>query len=86
MRFEQDVIETVTDTQVDAVRVTITLNQLQKINTKNGDTLGTSVKLKISLEYFNGTDGIRNRMATLLSQIKSAVVQKTGIRRTICSH
>ena len=58
VRFEQDVIETVTDTQVDAVRVTITLNQLQKINTKNGDTLGTSVELKIFLEYFNGTDGI----------------------------
>ena len=58
VRFEQDVIETVTDTQVDAVRVTITLNQLQKINTENGDTLGTSVELKIFLEYFNGTDGI----------------------------
>ena len=58
VRFEQDVIETVTDAQVDAVRVTITLNQLQKLDTENGDTLGTSVKVRIFLEYFNGTDGI----------------------------
>ena len=58
VRFKEDVIETVTDAEVDAVRVTISLQQLQKINTKNGDTLGTSVKLKIFLEYFNGTDGI----------------------------
>ena len=58
VRFEQDVIETVTDAQVDAVRVTITLNQLQKVDTENGDTLGTSIKTKMFLEYFNGTDGI----------------------------
>ena len=58
VRFQQDVIETVTDAQVDAVRITITLEQLQKLNTENGDTLGTSIKVQMFLEYFNGTDGI----------------------------
>jgi len=43
----------ITDTNVDAAKVTITFPQLQKA-TDQGDLLGSSVKLKIQIQYNNG--------------------------------
>lgn len=50
---EFPITETITDPDVDAVRLTITVPVLQKINNKNGDTLGTRVELKIEVKYIN---------------------------------
>ena len=56
----------ITNTNVDAVRVSITFPQLQKA-TDNGDLLGSSVQLKISVQYNSGgftdviTDTIKGR-------------------------
>ena len=56
----------ITNTNVDAVRVSITFPQLQKA-TDNGDLLGSSVQLKIAVQYNSGgftdviTDTIRGR-------------------------
>jgi len=44
-------VRTITDVDVDAVRVTIAIPSLQKINSKNGDTLGANVRLQISVQY-----------------------------------
>jgi len=49
------VTETVIDDEVDAVRVTISIPSLQKIDSKNGDTNGTKVELKIFVAY--GAEG-----------------------------
>ena len=54
---EFPVTRTITDTSVDAVRVTISIPSLQKIDNKNGDTLGTSVQLKIAVKYTNVSTG-----------------------------
>jgi len=51
------VVRSITDTSVDAIRVLITIPTLQKINNKNGDTLGTQVRLKIAVKYINITTG-----------------------------
>ena len=48
------IVKSITDTQVDAVRVTIAIPSLQRIDQDNGDTLGTSVTLKISVQYDGG--------------------------------
>jgi len=48
------VVKTITDIQVDAVRVTISIPSLQRIDQDTGDTLGTSVSLKISVQYAGG--------------------------------
>ena len=45
------VTRTISDTSVDAVRVTINIPALQKINNENGDTAGTFVQLKIAVKY-----------------------------------
>ena len=45
------IVRTITDITVDAVRLVITIPVLQKINNKNGDTLGTNVQLKIEIKY-----------------------------------
>ncbi len=45
------IVESVTDDDVDAVRVTVSIPSLQKIDNTNGDTLGTRVQLKIFVEY-----------------------------------
>tara|TARA_R100001480_G_scaffold3470_6_gene9070 strand:+ start:4768 stop:8277 length:3510 start_codon:yes stop_codon:yes gene_type:complete len=56
----------ITNTNVDAVKVSITFPQLQKA-TNEGDLLGTSVQLKIAVQYNSGgftdiiTDTIRGR-------------------------
>lgn len=46
------VVRTISDTNVDAVKVTITFPQLQKATDK-GDLLGSSVRLKINIKYNN---------------------------------
>jgi len=50
------VIESIVDDEVDAVRVTITVPSLQKINSKNGDTLGAKIELKILVKYPSDSD------------------------------
>ena len=50
------IVRTITDITVDAVRLVITIPVLQKINNKNGDTLGTNVQLKIEIKYTSATD------------------------------
>jgi len=47
------ITRTVTDTEVDAVRVTITVPQLQQIK-DNGDITGASVRLQIQRQYNGG--------------------------------
>ena len=51
------VIRTINDTSVDAVRVTINIPALQKINNKNGDTLGSKIQLQIAVKYTNISTG-----------------------------
>jgi predicted phage tail protein len=48
------ITRTITDVDVDAVRVTISIPALQYINNSTGDTSGTSVELKISVQYAGG--------------------------------
>lgn len=63
------IVKTITDIQVDAVRVTITIPSLQRIDQATGDTLGTSVTLKVSVQYDGGgytdvlTDTVSGRTA-----------------------
>ena len=47
-------VVTVTDVDVDAVRVTIAIPALQYINNTTGDTSGTSVQLTIAVQYAGG--------------------------------
>ena len=47
-------IYTITDENVDAVRVTIAIPALQQINSSTGDTSGANVELKISIQYGSG--------------------------------
>lgn len=54
VRKDVPVVRTITDLNVDAVRVTIGIPQLQKIKRKTGDIKGTSVELEISVQYTGG--------------------------------
>ena len=47
-------VRTITDVDVDAVRVTIAIPSLQRINSTNGDTSGASVRLQIAVQYQGG--------------------------------
>ena len=47
-------VRTITDVDVDAVRITIGIPSLQQINSTNGDTSGTSVRLQIAVQYQGG--------------------------------
>ena len=47
-------VRTITDVDVDAVRITIAVPSLQQINNTNGDTSGTSVRLQIAIQYQGG--------------------------------
>lgn len=63
------ITRTITDVNVDAVRVTISIPALQSISSKTGDTKGTSVQLTIGVQYAGGgfttavTDTISGRTA-----------------------
>jgi len=54
---EFPVVRTISDTSVDAVRITISCPSLQRVNNENGDTLGTEFRLKISIKYTNISTG-----------------------------
>lgn len=62
------IVRSITDSNTDAVKVSITVPQLQKIN-DSGDVLGTRVELAISVQYNGGgytqiiTDTIKGRTA-----------------------
>ena len=47
-------VRTITDVDVDAVRITIAIPSLQQINNTNGDTSGASVQLQIAVQYQGG--------------------------------
>jgi predicted phage tail protein len=47
-------VRTITDVDVDSVRITIAIPSLQQINSTNGDTSGTSVRLQIAVQYQGG--------------------------------
>ena len=47
-------VRTITDVDVDAVRITIAIPSLQSINSANGDTSGASVRLQIAIQYQGG--------------------------------
>ena len=47
-------VRTITDVDVDSVRITIAIPSLQSINSTNGDTSGTSVRLQIAIQYQGG--------------------------------
>ena len=53
VRFDTPIVRTISDTVTNAVRVTITVPQLQLIQ-DNGDIIGTSVQLQISMQYNGG--------------------------------
>jgi predicted phage tail protein len=65
------IVESVTDDEVDAVRITLSVPSLQKIDNETGDTSGTSVQLKIFVQYASGgfveviSDKISGRTADL---------------------
>lgn len=48
------VVRTITDPEVDEVRVSISVPSLQSINPSNGDTSGTSIELEIAVQYAGG--------------------------------
>lgn len=48
------VVRSITDVNVDAVRVTISIPVLQTINNTTGDTSGAQVQLKIAVQYAGG--------------------------------
>ena len=52
-------VRTITDPDVDAVRVTIAIPSLQQINSTNGDTSGASVRLQIAVNYAGGSYTIK---------------------------
>ena len=54
---EFPITRTIADASVDAIRLKITIPVLQRINNKNGDTLGTSVQLQIAVKYTNISTG-----------------------------
>jgi predicted phage tail protein len=47
-------VRTITDVDVDAVRITIAIPSLQRIDNTNGDTSGSSVRLQIAIQYQGG--------------------------------
>jgi predicted phage tail protein len=47
-------VRTITDIDVDSVRITIAIPSLQQINSTNGDTSGASVQLQIAVQYQGG--------------------------------
>ena len=47
-------VRTITDVDVDSVRITIAIPSLQQINSTNGDTSGASVRLQIAVQYQGG--------------------------------
>ena len=47
-------VRSITDVDVDSVRITIAIPSLQKINSTNGDTSGASVQLQIAVQYQGG--------------------------------
>ena len=47
-------VRTITDVDVDSVRITISIPSLQKIDNTNGDTSGSSVQLQIAVQYQGG--------------------------------
>jgi predicted phage tail protein len=47
-------VRTITDVDVDAVRITIAIPSLQRIDNTNGDTSGASVSLQIAIQYQGG--------------------------------
>jgi predicted phage tail protein len=47
-------VRTITDVDVDAVRITIAIPSLQQINNTNGDTSGSSLQLQIAIQYQGG--------------------------------
>lgn len=47
-------IVTITNDEIDAVKVTISIPSLQRINAKNGDTTGATVELAIAVSYAGG--------------------------------
>lgn len=59
------IVRTITNDEVDAVRVTISVPSLQRIDASTGDTVGTSVALEVAVQYegggwttkIGGTDG-----------------------------
>lgn len=51
---DRPVTQQITDDNVDAVRITISIPALQVIDTSSGDTSGTSIQLQISIQYASG--------------------------------
>jgi predicted phage tail protein len=47
-------VRTITDVDVDSVRITIAVPSLQQIDNTNGDTSGASVQLQIAVQYQGG--------------------------------
>ncbi len=50
VNYGTPVVRTISDLDTDSVRVTMSIPQLTKVNTTTGDTSGTSVQIKISVQ------------------------------------
>lgn len=61
MKYDVYVVKTITDAEVDRVRVTVSIPALQVQNKKTGDVSGTTVAYSINVRYGEGT---REEVAT----------------------
>ena len=60
-------VRTITDLDVDAVRVTIAIPSLQRIDTRTGDTLGANVRLQIAVQYQGGGACVYKNLMTKIA-------------------
>jgi len=67
-------VRTITNTAVDAVRITITVPQLQRFTDK-GDIFGTSISLRISIKY-NGDSSFTNLITDTITGRTADAYQK----------
>lgn len=70
------IVRTITDADVDAVRITIAIPALQKINNKTGDTSGTSVELQIAVQYEGG--GFTDQAIGINGNTTDKITGRTG--------
>ena len=72
------VTRTISDKSVDAVRIIITVPSLQKINNENGDTLGTSIRLKIAIKYVVTSGSVTPGTTDFIDKIDDTIKGRTA--------
>jgi len=77
VRKDSPVVRTITDVDVDAVRVTISIPILQRIDNSNGDTFGTEIELKIEIKYVS-SDGESDYIVKVDGESGGKIVGRTA--------